>query len=49
MAKIKKTQVTAHAGKDGEQREHYPVASENINLYSHLEINMALSKKIWDF
>jgi hypothetical protein len=35
MAKIKKTQVTAYAGKDVKQGEHSFIAGRSANLSNH--------------
>jgi hypothetical protein len=35
MARIKKPQGTADAGKDVEQREHSSIAGGSANLYNH--------------
>ena len=47
MAKIK-TQVTAHAGEDVEQVEHFVIVVQCINRAATFEINMAVSQKIRD-
>jgi hypothetical protein len=43
---MKTTKIPAHGDEDVDQGEHSPIAGGSVNLYSFLEINMAVSQKI---